>query len=330
MNVRITKSGLLDTLQDEGRFGYAKWGINTNGVMDLFAMAAANALVANDLQTPVIEMHFPAGEVFFSAPALIAIAGADFSPAINGIAVPRWKSVEVAAGSLLTFSKKTKGVRCYLSIHGGFDIASWLGSASTNLKSMTGGFNGRALKKNDLLEIKSGRFEPNFKDELKIFPWSVNSNEIYNDQPVMITRGKEWEWLTTSSQDLITSARFAIAPNSDRMALFLQQHEVVQFQRTEQLLSSAVSFGTIQALPSGNLCVLMADHQTTGGYARVAHVISAHHPRLAQITPGEEFSFKETSIEEAEKMLFSLRSSIIELAKSLKEKLFHHYGFDRS
>jgi antagonist of KipI len=328
MSLTIVKAGVLDTVQDYGRAGYAKWGINNNGAMDQFAMSAANALTGNEIRTAVIEMHFPAPTILFSAETLISLTGGDFAASINGHAVPMWKSIEVPAGSVLTFSRKQKGMRCYLSVHGGLDLPEWLGSASTNLKARMGGLNGSVIKKGDQISVRRGSVSSHIGKELRVFPWTVNTREIYNDQqPVMITRGNEWEWLDEQSRSVLLTASLSIDSSSDRMASFLI-HPKLKLENRKQLLSSAVTLGTIQALPSGKLCVLMADHQTTGGYPRIGHVITAHMPKLAQLSPGETFLFQETSVEESEKMLFSLQGSIHTMANFVKEKLLQHYAID--
>lgn len=323
--IRILKTGILDTFQDNGRFGFAKWGVNTNGAMDQFALGTANALVGNELDTNVLEIHFPGPEILFLSDSLICLTGADFAPTINGTTIPVWKSIHVQAGAVLGFAKKVKGMRSYLSVHGGFNLPAWLGSASTNLKSKTGGLDGRALKKGDEIAFNERKLIPKTTTDLIIFPWSVNHSFVYSNEPVQIIPGSEWNWLDQNSARVIVSDKVAVESSSDRMASFLR-HDPIKFVRRDQLLSSAVTFGTIQALPSGKLCVLMADHQTTGGYPRVAHIISAHLPKFSQLSPGETFTFSQTTVEEAEKMLLSLQSSLLSLNKNLQEKLFNHYG----
>jgi antagonist of KipI len=324
--MRIIKAGIFDTFQDKGRLGFAKWGINTNGAMDKFAMTAANALAGNEPDTPVLEMHFPAPEILFKENALISVTGADFNLVINGVSVPVWKSMEVAAGSILKFIRRQNGMRCYLSVHGGFEIGAWLGSASTNLKARSGGFEGRRLKKDDEFQIICGRFSSAIASTNTVFPWTVNTTQVYNErEKVKVIPGNEWDCLTSQSRENFFALPLAIDPSSDRMASFLV-HDNLAFDRNEQLLSSAVTFGTVQALPSGKLCVLMADHQTTGGYPRVACIVSAHLPRFAQIAPNEKFAFERTSVEEAEKMLLSLEMSSIAMKNALHENLQQYYG----
>lgn len=325
--IKILKPGVLDTFQDSGRFGFSKWGVNTNGSMDQFASAVANALVGNSQNAAVIEMHFPAPRILFLSDALISLTGADFSATVNGRKAPVWKSVVVPAQSVLEFTKKIKGARGYLAIHGGFDLPLWLGSASTNLKSKTGGLEGRCLKTGDLIGLKTANFRNIEADGLKIFPWSVNVSHVYDENTFSILPGREWNWMDERAANMITSTSFAIDASSDRMASLLT-HTPIQFVKHEQLLSSAVTRGTIQALPSGKLCVLMADHQTTGGYPRIGHVISAHLPKFSQLNPGESFSFSKTNLEQAEKMLLSLHESVSALRKNLLHKLNSHYGIN--
>jgi antagonist of KipI len=323
--IGILKSGILDTFQDVGRFGFAKWGVNNNGAMDTFASRVANALVGNALEATVLEIHFPGPEVIFLSDSLICLTGADFAPSINGTLVPVWKSIQVPAGAVLTFEKKVKGMRSYLSIHGGFDLSAWLSSSSTNLKSKTGGLHGRALKQGDEIASNEPKLILKNNSGVTVFPWSVNHSFVYSDERVKIVRGNEWDWLDETSARQLLSGEITVESSSDRMASFLR-HDPIKFVRNDQLLSSAVTFGTIQALPSGKLCVLMADHQTTGGYPRIAHIASAHLPKFSQLRPGEMFTISQTTVEEAEKMLLSLQSSLQSLQKNLHEKLLRHYG----
>src|SRR5688572_30082640 len=140
MSIQVMRSGVLDTIQDTGRFGYSKWGINPGGTMDRYASQAANALVGNSLADAVIEIHFPAAEFLFHENCLISLTGADFTPRINDIPVRSWKCIAVKKGSILSFRHKQKGWRGYMAVHGGIKTAPWLDSRSTNLKIAAGGF----------------------------------------------------------------------------------------------------------------------------------------------------------------------------------------------
>ena len=149
MNLRIIKGGVLDTVQDLGRYGCQHLGINPTGAMDKVAAQLANILVGNDPVEPVIEMHFPASEFFFEQPALIAITGADFSAHVNGEPIETMHPVLLSKYSILQFHAMSKGARAYLSVFGGLSIEPWLESRSTHLRAGIGGYKGRSLQKDD-------------------------------------------------------------------------------------------------------------------------------------------------------------------------------------
>jgi len=154
MSLKIIKAGILDTIQDCGRYGFQYLGINPGGAMDRFAAQVVNMLTGNESSEPVIELHFPASSFFFEQPALIAISGADFSATVNGDEVPMLHPIIVSKYSILQFHKVVKGARAYLAIKGGLDIPGWLNSFSTHLKAGAGGFKGRSLQNDDEVSLK--------------------------------------------------------------------------------------------------------------------------------------------------------------------------------
>lgn len=316
MNLRIIKAGVLDTIQDMGRYGWQQLGINPGGVMDKWAAQAANILVGNDIKEAVIEIHFPASDFFFEKPVLIAVCGADFSPYLNGEEIPCGQPVLVNRFSILQFYGIKKGARAYLAIHGGFDVATWLNSSSTNLKAGVGGYKGRALQKDDEVIIHS--LSPALlsllrKKEFIILPWKANTTWDDNERTeVLMLPGNEWDRLDSSSKEDFLHQPFAISHQSDRMGYRLKSEPLITTSN-EEVISSAVNFGTVQLLPDGQLIVLMADHQTTGGYPRVAHVISAHHSKLAQMRAGEKIYFKLTNHKIAENLLNKQQQHLLQL-----------------
>ncbi len=326
MSIRVIQAGMLDTLQDTGRTGYGAWGINAGGVMDRFAAQACNALVGNDAGTGVIEMHFPAARLLFDVDCLISLGGADFKPHINDVPVSPWKPLLVRQGSTLSFKGKRWGSRCYMAVHGGFGAVPWLNSVSTNLKIGTGGWAGRALKKDDILSVHSGL--PAFlrgNTGAGALPWSAPWEDVYHaDDVIFFIAGNEWTWLSRASQQDFMENTWRIESRSDRMGYYLSG-TALAFGERRELLSSAVSFGTVQALPDGGIVVLMADHQTTGGYPRVAHIASAHLPKLAQAGAGDAVRFNRISLEDAEKMLLSQQARTERMVRSCVDKL-QSYG----
>jgi antagonist of KipI len=154
MSISIAKPGLLDTIQDLGRFGYGNWGVNPGGVMDTYAARVANMLVGNEIGEAVMEIHFPGAQILFEQNALISLTGADFSPTLNDELLPLWRPIVVRKNTVLHFPRLQSGARCYLAVHGGFCAEKWLGSYSTNMKAEAGGYQGRKLEKGDELSFR--------------------------------------------------------------------------------------------------------------------------------------------------------------------------------
>ncbi|RYZ59437.1 MAG: biotin-dependent carboxyltransferase family protein [Chitinophagaceae bacterium] len=317
MSLQITRAGLLDTIQDAGRYGFQHLGINPGGAMDRFAASLANALLGKNLQAPVIELHFPSAQVVFQQPAIICLAGANFSTTINGTSVPLHQPIAVGKGATLMFTRKLSGARCYLSLYNELQLTPWLNSYSTNLKAAAGGFAGRKLLRGDVIAFSD--LNMGVEKDFEILPWQYKAEQVHSNV-IDVIAGPEWDWLTNESKALFTNNVFSISPASDRMGYRLQG-EGLQQDNKEQLLSSGVGFGTVQLLPNGQLVVLMADHQTTGGYPRIASVISAHLPRLAQKGTGESLQFAQTSVAAAEAKWIRLQKFLHDLQNTCKLKL---------
>lgn len=321
MSLRITRQGLLDTIQDTGRYGFQYLGVNCNGAMDLFSMQLANALLGKELQSPVLELHFPSCETLFEKETIFCISGADFSPTLNGQPVPLHHPIAVNKGALLHFDKLQYGARCYLSVVNDFRIEQWMNSYSTNLKAGSGGWQGRSLLKNDVIPFRSDLNISkllNGKDWV-ILPWKASDvTDRRNEIEFLI--GSEWHWLTKDSQETFQEHWFQVTNEADRMGYRLAGQKL-KTKQDEQLVSSAVNFGTVQLLPNGQLIVLMADHQTAGGYPRIAHVISAHLPLLAQKKPNDVIKFRLASLEEAEKKLLSQKKYLHQLQIACKFRM---------
>ena len=323
MSLKILKAGMLDSIQDAGRFGYQQFGINPNGAMDRYAAAIANILVGNNTDEAVIEMHFPALSIFFEQPTMIALTGADFSANINGKPIPLNHAVIVNKNTTLQFQSLKNKSRCYLAIKDGIEISKWLNSYSTNLVAEAGGFSGRKLLKDDILELnnKTDSFQLPDKDDFKILPWSTNDDfGIKYTEEMMAVPGSEWAWLDKHSQEKFLKNPFFISNNSDRMGYRLAS-EPLQTITGSELVSSAVSFGTIQLLPDGQLIILMADHQTTGGYPRIGNVISAYLPMLAQMKSGDRIRFNFTDHQTAENLILKQQQHLTQLQIACKLRL---------
>jgi len=329
MGVRVIKAGILDTVQDAGRYGYQHLGINPCGAMDEVAMSVANMLAGNNRNEAVIELHYPASSFLFGEDCVIALSGADFCATINDELAPINTSLLVSKHSTLQFTHFKNGERCYLAVHGGWDVEEWLNSCSTHLKAAVGGYNGRSLKKDDMLIVHSLRsFFPKLGAQSFVATdIRANVSELYNsNNSIRCIRGSEYCMLSNDAKKKFETLPFKISVHSDRMGYGLSG-ENLSFD-DERLLSSAVTKGTVQLLPSGQMIILMADHQTTGGYPKIAHVISADTPTLAQKKPNEAIHFQFVTVKEAEDLYMRQQQYFQQLEDeiSLQLKQFFNNG----
>ncbi|MGI9036395.1 MAG: biotin-dependent carboxyltransferase family protein [Pyrinomonadaceae bacterium] len=307
MSIVFQTVGILTTVQDLGRTGFRRFGINPNGAMDRAAARLVNILLGNTEAESVLEMHFPAPKILFKEAAKIALGGADFAAQINGKEIENWRPIFVESRSVLSFARKIFGNRCYLAVAGGFEIESWLGSASTNLKAGIGGWRGAKLSKSDELFFKENSSGETQKANVRI---SKSLIPPYGFLPtVRVTTGVEFENLNARSRKIFETRNFKIRHESDRMG-FRLAGENLRLKKPLELISSAVNFGTIQLLPDGQLIILMADYQTTGGYPRVANIISRDLPLVAQLGAGDQLNFKIVSLAKAEKLLLELEKDL--------------------
>jgi antagonist of KipI len=295
MNLIIQKPGILSTVQDLGRMGGRALGINPTGVMDRAAARIVNTLLGNEDTTALIEMHFPAAEIGFDSPTAFAIGGGDFDAQLDAKPISNWSTAFADKGSLLKFRNKSNGTRAYLGVSGGFALDEWLGSKSTNLTAGIGGFAGRALKAGDTIECGSSR---------EYFPLTAGQSMVplYHRFPTLrVLAGPEFDLLTATSEQEFRRQGFTLTNECNRMG-FRLQGKPLHLLNAYEMISAGVNFGTIQLLPDGQLIVLMADHQTSGGYPRIANVISADLPLLAQCGPGDGVSFEIVDASEAERL----------------------------
>ena len=318
MSLKIIRAGLLDTIQDPGRYRHQHQGINPGGAMDCFSAALANALLGKELASPTIELHFPAAQVLFQQASIICLTGAYFTPMISDKEVPLHQPIIISNSTVLRFDKWGSGARCYLSILQNFTLDKWLNSYSTNLKGEAGGYKGRRLLKDDVLEFENAATLPITKD-FETLPWQYRIEGTGSNEIEFIV-GNEWSWLTTKSQAAFLNNEFSISPVSDRMG-FRLTGEALEQGVNDSLVSSAVTFGTVQLLPNGQLIILMADHQTTGGYPRVAHITTTHLPKLAQMSTGDKVKFVMTDVYSAEKKLVAQQNYLRALQNTCNLKM---------
>ncbi len=314
MTIEVIKPGALTTVQDLGRCGFQHLGVPVGGAMDERSNRVANLLVGNPEGEATLEITLVGPSLTFGEAALIAIAGANLSPRIGKYALPHETPVLLRAGSQLDFGHRFAGVRAYLAVHGGFAVPAIMRSKSTYARGKFGGFQGRALRKGDTLELVPANAErvyaglaaklrantlpfAAFEDQAAVPKASLDSSET----TVRAIAGQQWQAFTTQAQQHFEQAEFRLMPQSDRMGLRLEGPRLA-LREPLQMISEAVAFGTIQVPPDGNPIVLMADRQTTGGYPKIASVASVDLPTFAQWMPGQGVRFRLISLEEAQQL----------------------------
>jgi antagonist of KipI len=330
--ITILKPGLLTTIQDLGRFGFQKYGVITSGAMDQIAFRIANLLVGNQENQAGLEITLIGPTLKFETDLLISICGADFAPTINGDTVRLYRPTFVKEGSILDFGMAHNGARAYLAVAGGFDVPIVMNSSSTYLRAKIGGFHGRKLKSGDKLFLQS----PSSKMKKRIseftektasnqylqLNWFVDFGHVPTDKTHSIVRvitGREFELFSKESQKKFLLDSYMITSKSDRMGYRLHGSPLF-LEKQFEMLSEAVCFGTIQVPADGNPIVLLADRQTTGGYPRIAQIITVDLPVVAQAKPGNVLSFVRISHEEAQMLYIEREQEFKRLKKAIELK----------
>lgn len=313
-HINVIKPGVQSQLQDLGRFGFQDLGVPVCGVMDEWSHRVANLLAGNAGDEATLEMVLMGPSLVFEAATQIAICGADLSPRLNGEPVPLQQRINVPAGGQLEFGRRARGLRAYLAVRGGFDVEPVMGSRSTYVRGGFGGFQGRALRKGDVLSIASASAAPR-APALEIAN-PLPSNDGAAVTMVRVIAGEHWSLFSSETHALFEAATYKINPQSDRMGYRLDGPALLR-QDTVELISEAMSFGTIQVPSDGLPIVLMAERHSAGGYPKIAHVISVDLPLLAQLAPQQHVRFKLINLEAAQSLYLQREKTLAQLRQTL-------------
>ncbi|PVZ12488.1 MULTISPECIES: biotin-dependent carboxyltransferase family protein [unclassified Pseudomonas] len=292
MTLHVIRPGLSSTFQDLGRSGFQHLGVPANGAMDSDAHTLANVLVGNTAAEATLEVLLQGPTLRFQVGTVIALAGADLGAQLDGHPLPPLRAVRVRPGAVLAFGRRRWGARAYLAVRGGYLLTPTLGSLSTNSRAGYGGYAGRALQAGDVISICSSFANP---PRVDASGWEGQGGNA----PIRVMPGREWHLFSTSARQQLQGSAYRIGNDSERMGYRLCG-QALALHNPVDLLSEAVSFGTVQVPPNGQPIVLMADRQTTGGYPRIAQVISVDLPRLAQKLPGDTLHFSLVDIDQAQ------------------------------
>jgi antagonist of KipI len=328
MSISVLKLGLLTTVQDLGRFGHQKTGLVASGALDAVALRTANLLVGNPPGAAGLECTLRGPTLRFEAEALLALTGANLAASIDGQPVPPGRPVAVRAGTVITFGAPKTAGRAWLAVAGGVAVPPVLGSRATYLRAALGGLAGRALRAGDVLPVgewpATGRrlfemLKPLVAAGWAAARWYAAPGPLARPGEALWVRalpGPEYEQFEPASQRAFWQEEFIVTPAADRMGARLSG-TVLHRPASAELLSSAVTFGTVQVPAGGQPIVLLADRQTTGGYPRLAQVISADLGRLAQALPGTRLRFQPVALAEAQALYLAQEQQWRALARAV-------------
>jgi biotin-dependent carboxylase-like uncharacterized protein len=292
--IEVIDGGLLTTVQDVGRYGYQRYGVPVSGAMDVFALRAANRLVDNADGAAGLEMTLLGPRLRFLEPAAVALTGADLDARLDGQPLPRWQSVKVTAGALLSFGGPKDGTRAYLAVAGGIDVPLVLGSRSTYLRSRLGGVEGRALKGGDVLFTLEGGAT---RITSRIPP------PVYaHHHALRIVPGPQADRFTPAGLQTFLASAYTVTPQSDRMGYRFAGPKIEHLSGPD-IVSDGSPLGAVQVAGDGVPIVLMVDRGTAGGYTKIATVISVDVWRLSQASPGDTVRFEAVTVAEAHQAL---------------------------
>ena len=327
MKIIVKKGGPLTTLQDTGRYGFQKYGVLVSGAMDLFSLKLGNILVGNKESEGALEMTMSGPFLKLPAGLVFALTGADLGAKLGGKPVPLNRAVYVKEDSALSFGFAAKGARGYLTVAGGFAVPEVMNSKSTYLRAKIGGVGGAPLA--DGTELETGDLTAEQEKlaaalaglggkPFSTLGWSVGTESLFAGEPIRVTQGLQADWFSNATLHAFFRSGYTITAQSDRMGYRLSGTPLPYKDSSLEMISEPVTFGSIQVPADGNPIILMADRQTTGGYAKIGQVIQADLSRLAQMKPGQTIYFQPGTRTQAEEALARQADFLTDAAKMVK------------
>lgn len=316
MIVRVRKAGLLTTVQDRGRWGYQARGVSVAGAMDSYSHRLANVLAGNDEDAATLEVTVAGPELEFTDDRRVAVTGAEFEMSIGGRLVALNAPVRVSAGERLVFGRRVRGARAYIAIAGGIETPPVLGSRATHVPSGMGGLDGRALKAGDELPLgppEGGPYRSGAIGGGSIGRVRLQADRMQGPTIVRVLSGPQLDRFAAHALDALQSAPYRIETDSNRMGYRLAGPRL-EHAGDVQVTSDATPLGVLQVPASCQPILLMADRQTTGGYAKIATVISADISLAAQLGPGDEIRFVQCSPRDALAALIAQEQGLMAMA----------------
>ena len=297
--VQIVQSGSMTLVQDRGRFGFQELGVSVSGAVDIDSLDLGNLLVGNDPNAASLEVLLGGLEIEFFDDAVIAVTGAESDLTIDGVPISLDVSYFVHSDARIELGIATSGLRTYIAVAGGIDIPQTLGSRSTHFASKIGGVDGRSLVAGDVLSLG----EPNTLVSSGLLLEGQSTSSLSGEISVRIILGPQDDEFSDAGIESLLNSRYVVSDQSNRQGLRLEGPVIESKSGRYDIVSDAVVNGSIQVPGDGKPIILLADRQTTGGYAKIATIATVDLPRLGQAAPGTNITFSEITVEESQELL---------------------------
>ena len=310
MGIRILKGGMLTTVQDLGRTGYQSQGFSVAGVMDVRSFKIANLLLDNPENEAVLEFTLIGPTLEFTSATIIAITGGDFQPMLNDEPAPMYTAIYVNKGDILKFGSAKTGSRGYIAFSSYLDIPVVMGSRCTNLKSKIGGFKGRKLQAGDYIGFRIKRRYLRFFLSRKLEQEKFDEDSV----TVRVVMGPQDSKFSKQGIETFLSSEYTVTSEFDRMGCRLDGAYIAP-KESSDIISDGIAFGSIQVPAHGKPIILLADRQTTGGYAKIATVASVDIPKIVQRKTDHKIQFEAITVQEAQKLYLKEQKELDKMRK---------------
>lgn len=308
----VRNPGPMTTIQDLGRPGFLDRGVPLSGGLDVFACRVANMLVGNSEEEALLEITMMGPTLEILAAADIALTGADMGMSINGSAVPGWQAIRVSPGDVVRIPQARKGCRAYLAVAGGIDVPPMMGSRSTFVRAKIGGFQGRKLARGDVVP-RGGRPLASRPRKLSDAWIPLYGHEI----TLRALPGPEDDSFRASI-DLFFGASYEVTPECDRMGYRLRGPAIAHDpEAPKSIVTEPTTPGNVQIPADGQPIILLVE-QTSGGYTKIATVISPDLPKVAQALPGDTVRFARVTLEDAHRVNREQHELLSQIRESLR------------
>ncbi|MEW6377340.1 MAG: biotin-dependent carboxyltransferase family protein [Thermodesulfobacteriota bacterium] len=313
----VLKPGILTTLQDLGRYGFSQFGVPLSGALDTFSLRVGNLLVGNREEEACLEITIMGLKLKAMGEVVIAITGGDLFPTLNGDPLEMWRTHLLVEGDVVTFKNLRRGCRSYLAVSGGFAVPPLMASRSTYLSGRFGGLEGRALKKGDILYTSN---VPLSLDKLGFrFPgdWVP---PLEKEALLKVIPGPQDHHFTKKGFEIFYSSSYQVTRQCDRMGVRLEGPGIERRSDVEEsIISEGLIPGAIQVPGDGKPMIILTE-LVTGGYTKIATVISTDIPKVAQLKPGDRIQFEPISMEEAHRLLREQEDRIQNFKKIIQRR----------